>query len=218
MKQLLSAAIILLTFASCKHEKKFIVDTRFTDSLLKNFTPSALIKQNDYDLQFWGGRIDPKKHDEVSESKYAGALAGRFGLLGDINDLRSADSILHGLDAYFNYTQVGPEASLIHNAISQHRFLQADTLLEKARATGLRKYQSSALTFDVDFELGRYRVAEDQLKTMADPKDYGYQFRSSKLWHYKGNVDSAITAMKNAVDIAKDEVALKQSALSNTAD
>ena len=218
MKQVLIPAIFLFAIASCKQDKKNIVETSFTDSLISNFTPSALIKSNDDEIKFWKGRISPVSHDIVSEGKYASLLSARFGLLGDLNDIRSADSILNGLDAHFNYKETGPELSLVHNAITQHRFRQADTLLEKAKATGLRKYESAAASFDVDFELGRYELADRDLKQIADPTDFGYRFRHSKVFHYQGNVDSAIASMQKAAELAENIISLKQSALSNTAD
>jgi tetratricopeptide (TPR) repeat protein len=218
MKPFVVFVITIFTLTACNQKKKIIVDAAFTDSLLSKFTISDLVKTNQKELDFWGGRINPKVHDLVSEPKYAGLLSARFGLLGDINDIRSSDSILNNLAAYFNYTDATPMLPLIHNAISQHRFRQADTLLNKAKAIGLRKYASSASSFDVNFELGRYMLAENDLKSIGVKDDYGYQFRKSKLWHYKGDVDSAITAMKSAVDLSENSIAFKQSALSNTAD
>ncbi len=218
MKYLLIMAIVIIAVTSCNHDKKIIVDTKFTDSLMSNFTQSAAIKTNQDEISFWGNRIDSKKHDYVSESKYASLLAGRFGLLGDIKDMKSADSVLKALDADFNYKEASPELSLLHNAITQHRFRLADSLLEKAKIIGVRKYESAASSFDVDFELGRYNLAENELKNIADREDYGYQFRLSKLFHYKGNVDSAIAAMQKAAKLSENNIALKQTALSNIAD
>ena len=218
MKQILIAAIFLFAIVSCKQEKKYVVATSFTDSLISKFSTSMLIKSNQDEINFWKGRINPVSHDIVSEGKYVSLLSARFGLLGDLNDIRSADSVLDGLDAHFNYKETGPELSLVHNAITQHRFRQADTLLERAKATGLRKYESAAASFDVDFELGRYELADRDLKQIADPSDFGYQFRHSKVFHYQGNVDSAISSMKKAAVLAENIISLKQSALSNTAD
>ncbi|MEP6711089.1 MAG: hypothetical protein ABJA37_01675 [Ferruginibacter sp.] len=218
MKQLLIPVILLFAFTSCNQDKKIIADAAFIDSLISNFTPSTAIKTNQDEMNFWSGRIDPKRHDAVSEAKYASFLAGRFNLLGDIQDMNSSDSVLNLLDADFNFKEAAPKLSLLHNAITQHRFRQADTLLEKAKAIGLRKYESASSSFDVNFELGRYELAENDLKNIAVNDDYGYQFRHSKLFHYKGDVDSAIAAMQKAGTLAEGIISLKQSALSNTAD
>lgn len=217
MKQACIAIVFLLLFSACKQQKKIIVDHNFTDSLLIHFSDSKLIKANQDDINFWKGRIT-NQHDYVNETKYAALLAGRFGLLGDIHDLILSDSVLQALDAYFNYKEPGLKFSLIRNAIMQHRFREADSILNETKNLGVRQNESASNSFDVDFELGRYQLAGDDLKRIAVANDFGYQFRRSKLFHYNGELDSAIACMQQAVIIAGNDIVLKQAALSNTAD
>ncbi len=218
MKQLITGIAILLLFASCKNENKAIVSAAFTDSLLNNYSDSAIKNSLETDLQFWKKRIIPESPGLVNELKYAGCLVQRFHLTGNMQDLVTADSILLISDRAFGHKQTGPNMALIRNSILQHRFKMADSLLQQVRNTGIKKYESATLGFDVAFELGYYQVAEYELKQIASPNDYGYNFRRAKLAHYKGEVDTAIASMQRAAEQSGGNVSLMQAALSNEAD
>ena len=194
------------------------MSTVFIDSLLANYTEPVVYKSNETDLQFWKNRIDPKNPGLVNELRYAAMLVQHYHLSGDINDIISADSILFTVDRTFGHKEPSANMALVRNSILQHRFKEADSLLEQAKLTGLKKYELLSTGFDVDFELGRYLLAETELKAMADPRDYGYNFRYAKLAHYKGEMDSAIVAMHRASESAESNTILKQAALSNEAD
>ena len=209
---------MVFVFASCKNEKKIIVSASFIDSLITNYKEPDVFKSVETDLVFWKNRIDPKNPGFVNELKYASLLVQRFHLTGDINDVILADSILYATDKTFNQKEAAPKMALVRNSILQHRFKQADSLLEQAKAIGIKKYESAGTTFDVAFELGNYLLAEAELKKIANYNDYGYNFRLAKLAHYKGEVDTAIAAMHRAALLSENNVSLKQAALSNEAD
>ncbi len=218
MKQLITGIAILLLFASCKNQNKAIVSVAFTDSLLNNYSDAAVKNALETDLQFWKGRIVPQSTGLVNELKYASCLVQRFHLSGDMQDLVTADSILMLADKAFNHKETGPNMALVRNSILQHRFKMADSLLKQVKNTGIKKYESATLSFDVAFELGYYPVAAFELKQIASPADYGYNFRRAKLEHYKGQIDTAIAAMHRAREQAAGNVSLMQAALSNEAD
>lgn len=210
--------IIILLLASCNGDKKVIVDPVFADSLITHYTEPAAIKLNSEEAEFWRKRIDPNNPGFVNETKYAGAMAGRFMLSGDINDLKISDSILQKTDEVYNHKEAGPVASLAAHAITQHRFKEADSLLGVAKTIGLKTFESLVYSFDVDFELGRYDQASLELSNIRASNDYAYYFRKSKLAHYRGDLDSSITAMLKAADLAGSNALLKQVALTNAAD
>lgn len=218
MKQLITGIAILLLFASCKNENKAIVSVAFTDSLINNYSDSAVKNSLETDLQFWKNRIVPANPGLVNELKYAGCLVQRFHLTGDMQDLVTADSILLLADKAFNHKETSPNMALVRNSILQHRFKMADSLLRQAKNTGIKKYESATLSFDVAFELGYYQVAALELKQIANPTDYGYNFRRAKLAHYNGEMDTAIAAMHRAAEQAAGNISLMQAALSNEAD
>ena len=218
MNKIVLGLLLALFLVSCKNEKKIIVSSTFVDSLINNYRTPQAIEINASDIQFWKKRIQPGVPDISNTSKYAAALISRFHLSGDILDVKIADSLLQKTALDFNGKEAGPYFSLMGHAILQHRFLQADSLLKLTEKIGLKQYETDAASFDVDFELGRTGNAENHLNKMNYPNDYGYQFRRSKLMHYKGDMDSSIAAMEAAVSAAGQNDVLKLAALSNVGD
>lgn len=218
MRYFFGALFLLFILSSCNRGKKNIVDVAYVDSLISHYTQPLAIKANEEDLQFWLNRINPNNTGITNESKYAAALIARFNLLGDINDVVKADSILQKVDDAFAHKEASPCIAIGRNAILQHQFNKADSLLTTAKKIGIRPYESLAASFDVNFEQGRILLAKNNLKHMAAEKDFGYQFRNAKLAHYEGDIESSIASMKKAVELAENNISLKQAALSNLAD
>src|SRR5260370_17027746 len=100
----------------------------------------------------------------------------------------------------------------------QHHFIQADTLLQKAKRIGIDGFTNNTLSFDVNFELGRYTDAALYLRLLKKDKDYSYYFRRSKFNHLNGTINSTISVMLKSADLAKENAVLKGIALSNAAD
>lgn len=209
---------MLFALASCKTENKPIVSAAFIDSLLSHYSDTAIQNASANEMQFWKNRIDPAKPGLVNELKYASALVDHFQLTGNINYLLTADSILYAADKAFKQKEAGPKLALLRNSILQHRFKEADSLFQMAKAIGIKNYESASIGFDVAFELGHYGLAEYELKKMADQTDYGYHFRKAKLAHYKGQLDTAIASMHRASELAAGNIYLQQAALTNEGD
>lgn len=218
MKQIISIALAAAILSSCSSRKETATDIAYIDSLLSNYTPSQSEKINAADLIFWKKALDTLPGTFSNEVKYAGSLAGRFHLYGDISDIRSADSIISKLNIEYKETDAGPLRTLAGYAILQHRFLEADQFIQKALVIGSDKYASELIAFDVALERGNYEKARAILRACRSTNDYGYFFRLSKYMHYDGTLDSSIEAMKKAAELAGGNDALKQAALSNTAD
>jgi tetratricopeptide (TPR) repeat protein len=209
---------VCLFCLSCRNGNEKLVDPAYADSLIRHYTLPATILANEQEIQFWKNRIDPKNPGMVNESRYAASLAARFHQLGDIADIRKADSILRRIDTLFNHKEAGPNLSLVGYSILQHRFAEADSFLVKAKAIGLKRYEWLTALFDVSFETGRYDNALIALGQLKADADYGYYFRRSKMDHLNGSLDSSIAAMLKAADLAGNSLYLKQVALSNAAD
>jgi len=218
MKYLFGVLTIASAFISCKSKNSKIVDKIYVDSLINHYTLPKAVKDNDADMQFWKNRIDPKETRQVNESKYAATLISRFHFLGDIQDVKKADSIYHNINKAYNSSLASPFVALTATAMLQHHFRQADTLFEQAKKLGVDNFTQTTLSFDVNFELGRYPVAGAYLKQLKSAKDYSYFFRRSKYDHFTGTLDSAISAMNKASNLARNSDYLKGIALSNEAD
>jgi len=218
MTRIIISLFITISFFSCKNANTPVVSTTFTDSLMNNYSTPLAIKNNEADLQFWKNRIVANTPDYSNTLKYAATLVRRFNLLGNIKDVKLADSLLLKTAQDYNGKEAGPYFSLVSHYILEHRFKDADSIFDKAAAIGIKKYETDAVSFDIDFELGRMQLAKLFLKNMQIENDYGYQFRKSKWMHYNGELDSSIAAMQKAVTNAGKDDALRLAALSNVGD
>jgi hypothetical protein len=125
---------------------------------------------------------------------------------------------MRAVNAAYNGKEASPNISLCAYSILQHRFTAADNYLAAARQDGLKKYEALTVSFDVDFELGRYANAGSYIQQLKPFADYGYYFRRSKLDHFHGEMDSAIQSMRTAATKAESSVYLQHVALANAAD
>jgi hypothetical protein len=208
-------AVSVLT--SCNRNSK-IVDKTYVDSLESHYSLPQQVQNNEADLKFWKMRINPARPGYVSEGKYASALITRFHEFGDIRDIKEAESVYKKINKAYNNTLPGPFVALTSSAMLQHRFAQADTLLQKAKKLGIDGFTSNTISFDVNFELGKYSEARYYLNRLRSDKDYSYYFRRSKYDHLNGAIDSAAGSMMKASLLAKNSLYLKGIALSNAAD
>jgi len=218
MKCQIGVIFTTLLFSSCNHFKSKIVDAGYINNLINNYTFPLQTKNNENDLLFWKNRIDPERPGQVNESKYASALIVRFREFGNISDVKEAESVLKNINKTYNSTLASPFVALTSSALLQHRFAQADTLLQKAKNVGINGFTSCTLSFDVNFELGKYSIAGYYLKQLEGENDYNYYFRRSKYDHLNGRIDSAISDMLYAAHLAKESVYLRDIALSNAGD
>ena len=218
MKQLITAIALVAAISSCNTKKGPVTDTLFVDSLLSNYKISEAQSINEKDITFWKNKLDKAPVGFLEAQQYAGNLVARFHLYGDIKDLKAADSILHWLNQQYKEQDAGPLRTLAGYAILQHRFHEAYEDVQKALALGSERYASELLNFDAVFELGQDQLAKTILSKTRSTNEYGYFFRLSKYKHLVGELDSSIAAMKKATELAGNSVALKQTAISNTAD
>ena len=209
---------IFLALTGCTHQNKPIVSSQFVDNLINNYKVPGYVRSNESSMQFWKNRINPGLPGIVSESKYAASLSMRFHEFGDIQDIKKADSIVRKIDLDFNHKEAQADLTLVGYSIQQHRFREADSFLMKAKNIGLKKYDLLTSSFDVDFELGSYFDANNELKELKSTSDYGYFFRLSKMNHLNGLLDSSISNMLQAASLEKGSPFLEQVALSNAAD
>ena len=218
MNRFIFSLFVVTALFSCQNKDRPVVQVAFVDSLIKNYTTPQSITNNEADMQFWKNRISATTPDYSNTLKYAGTLMRRFHLTGDIRDVILADSLLLKSAADYNGREAGPYFSLVSHYILQHRFKDADSIFQKAAALGIKQYETAAVMFDIDFELGRIQLAKQYLKQIEIENDYGYQFRKSKMMHYNGQLDSSIAAMQKAVENAGRDEPLRLAALSNVGD
>ncbi len=181
-----------------------------------DFNKSAKLVNDE--MSFWKNRTNGKSADIINSVKYAGTLISQFQLTGDVNLIKQSDSILFEVSKSYNHKEGTIFLSLCNHYILQHRFHEADSLFKIADKLGLKNYSRLTTAFDVQFELGLYQLAKKSITQLNQLNDFGYQFRISKLMHYKGNLDSSIAAMKVAAQLTSNNETLLQNTLSNLAD
>lgn len=211
--------MLFVSLSSCSN-KKAVVETSFIDNVLNNYKIKfdSLYDAAETESNFWRDRTIGKSADIVNAVKYANTLISLFQLTGDVTLIKQSDSILFEVSKNYNYKESSVFSALSHHYILQHRFNEADSLFKIADKLGLKNYSKLSTAFDVQFELGLYQLAEKSITQLNQPNDFGYQFRISKLMHYKGNLDSSIAAMKVATQLTSNNEALLQNAQSNLAD
>ena len=206
---------VVLALLSC-NKQETLVDAVYIDSLLSHHQPSQTAIINQKDLEFWENRVHTLPENFVNLFKYASALAGRFHIYGDINDLQRADSIIQALLVKFK--EPGMLLSLASYKMLRHQFQEAKKNIDAVVQMKAEKFAAQMMLFDAHFELGDEYHASAILQQTRSPYDYSYNFRLSKFDHYKGNVDSSIKHMMKAALLAHSNDYLRTAALSNAAD
>lgn len=201
-------------------KKQPLVEQEFVDLTISNYSKdfNKTFTELETESKFWKDRTINKPADIVNAVKYASTLIDQFRLTGDVNLIKQSDSILFEVSKNYNHQVANIFLSLCNHYILQHRFNEADSLFKIADKLGLQSYPKLSTAFDVQFELGLYQLAEKSITKLNQSNDFGYQFRISKLMHYKGNLDSSIAAMKVATQLISNNEALLLSTQSNLAD
>ncbi|MES1218616.1 MAG: hypothetical protein ABUT20_24140 [Bacteroidota bacterium] len=211
--------IVIITtvfFVSCRGRSP-LIGLSFADSLTSTYSDTQLLNSNDREIRFWKNRIDTIEPGKINEAKYAGALVTRFRYTGKIDYVFTAESIYTRIDSVYRHRIPDPLLQLLSIEILRHRFSNADTLLERAKALGIEQYIEHNVSFDVLFELGRWNEAAFHLKSLKYYRDYNYYFRKAKYEHLLGHTDSALASIRRAVALAS-QPSLKALALSSAGD
>jgi tetratricopeptide (TPR) repeat protein len=206
---------MLLAAFSCNPNKP-VVKKSFIDSLIVHYTPSIFAKTNQEDLMFWESRVKAMPESLPDLEKYSSALAARFHVYGDINDLITADSIMQQIVA--RYKDPGPFLSLAGYKMLRHQFSEAKKYIDMVVEMKAERYAAQMMLFDADFESGDLYHASMVLKKNYSPREYAYNFRQSKLDHNMGELENAVQHMLKAAELSGSSTYLRTAALSNAAD
>lgn len=169
---------------------------------LKN-NKSLIFAQNEID--FWQKKFDAAPNQISYLSLIAANYATLFEYTGDINNLYKTEELLVQSNETYNYSKVSTVRSLARNYISQHRFKEALILANKALAIGEGKKETQKLLFDIQMELGNYTEAKKNLNAIKNMQDFDYLIRLAKWNDHKGDLETAITFMEKARDIAEKD-------------
>lgn len=219
-KHFLIIGLVLLAIG-CNTEPKKVGITKPTDyDTYLNNTTRATYDQAVAAKEFWSKRLRPDSSGVGDLAPLAGAYSQLFETTGNGTYLKESEILLKkGMQVSANDSD-GFARALAHNYISQHRFKEAYSLLQKTLEGPTNKVETYLVLFDVAMEVGDYDAAYQYLENVKDMKDYHYLIRLSKWSDYRGDLDSAIKYMEQAKAIAesRDSKALKIWTYSNLAD
>lgn len=194
-------AFILIVLASCTSKNNSITESKDYNKYLEiEDNKSKDFAQNE--IEFW----EEKYNKAPNQISYLSLLASNYSKLfentGNVKYLYKAEKLLIQSNEVYNYTSVGTIRSLARNYITQHRFKEALLLANKAIAIGEGMTETQKLLFDVNMELGNYSEAEKNLAYINDKTDFDYFIRLSKWNDHLGDINTAITFMEKAKQIA----------------
>lgn len=195
--------IAAVVFFGCHQQTENITDRNDYNPYLNTArtpTRDALLK----DLAFWDQRFNNDTTHLLEMSRLAGIHAALFGSTGAISELKTSEVLLkkayhvaaRNKDVYLR--------SLAHNYISQHRFKEAQALLDSAYTYPDNRRETEMMLFDVAMELGEYQRADTLLGKIKDTKDFNYLIRLAKWSDHNGNLNAAIKYLEQARQIAED--------------
>lgn len=172
------------------------------------------------EIDFWQKKFDAAPNQMSYLSIIASKYATLFEYTGEVNHLYKAEELLTEVNKSYKYSKVAAIRSLTRNYITQHRFKEALVLANKALAIGEARKETQKLLFDVQMELGNYTEAEKNLNAVKDMNDFDYLIRLAKWNDHKGDLETAISFMEKAKDIAEkeDNTTLKVWSYSNLGD
>ena len=155
--------------------------------------------------------------DEASIVKLASLHSEKFRVTGLYDDIQSSDSLYLSILSRDN-----PSAEILQalavNAITQHRFKQAQSYAEKAVGIANKKAASMLILSDIHLELGNIFLASSTLHDFKNKNSFAFLIREAKLKDHEGKLDTAILLMEKAYGRAKGDKKLAEWTLSNLGD
>ncbi len=204
MKKLI---IILVTavFFGCQEKTENITDSNdYNQYLSTKNTPSKDAIETDF--EFWQKRFNNDSTHLMEMGRLAGIHAALFGRTGDISELKRAEKLIQKSLDVAGRNQDQYLRALAHNYISQHRFKEAQVLLDSAYTYTDNKRETELMLFDVAMELGNYERADSLLGNIKNSKDFNYLIRLAKWSDHNGNLDAAIKYLEQAQQIAEERI------------
>lgn len=197
-------AIALVLLANCAKNKESVRITEKNDyEAFLNVSQDSVLNQTNINLSFWKQKLEKEPTQYPYLSKIATIQTKLFTITGDINYLKEAEQNL--VEANKKATTTSHLRALARNYISQHKFKNALTILEKAEENGENLSYTQKMLFDVHLELGNYETAEKYLASIYKVSDFGYLIRAAKWNDHIGDLQTAINLMEKALVIAESK-------------
>lgn len=196
MKTTLYSLLALILF-SCNTKTQKLTEAEDYNVFLNAENVAFTNAKTDYG--FWAEKLEKTPGQYPYLAKLAGTQTQLFSTTGDINYLIEAENSLKQLNEKTDYNKSSYLRALARNYISQHRFKEALTLLEKAEVLSEDLESTQKMLFDVHMELGNDEIAKDYLEQVVNLNSFDYLIRTAKWNDHKGNLPAAIKYMEQAM-------------------
>lgn len=200
---LLVISILTSCNSNSKGDKKEIVNANDYQRYFSTKTNKKL-ENTKKEILFWQKKYDSSPNQYTYLLKLSGLYSQLFEITGNIENLYTAEKLLLECNSRVKGEKASIHRTISRNYISQHRFKEALTHLEKALALGENKLDTQKMLFDVYMELGSFEKAENQLTIIQDFNDFDYLIRLAKWNDHIGQLDDAIKAMEKAMILAEN--------------
>jgi tetratricopeptide (TPR) repeat protein len=211
---------LTLTLLGCKDQDKVpVVDANDLVSFLQP-TSWTKVKQAKQEVAFWSARLDVDSSGLGDLTPLANAYTRLFERTGEYAHLRAAERLLSRAYSIAARSRDGHGRNLAHNLITQHRFREAEVLLDTIYSKPHDQNGTELMRFDVYLERGKVDSAYANLSRIKDLGDLNYLLRLARWMDQQGDLDAATARMekvKRVVD-SRNLPGLKAWAYPNLAD
>ncbi|WP_130735866.1 CDC27 family protein [Flavobacterium sp. J27] len=196
---IISLLIGIVFMVGCNSDKPLQITHKNDFQKYLSTKENNKLKNIEKDIDFWEKKYNEAPNQFTYLLTLSGLYSQRFEIDGAIQDLLHSETLLLECNKRVNGEKAGIHRSIAKNYISQHRFREALSHLEKAYKLGENKKGTQKMLFDVYMELGNYDLAEEKLTAIKDFKDFDYLIRLAKWNDHKGDLDTAIQVMEKAM-------------------
>ena len=148
------------------------------------------------EVAFWSARLDADSSGLGDLTPLANAYTRLFERTGEYAHLKAAERLLSQAYSIAARGKDGHGRNLAHNLITQHRFREAEDLLDSIYAGPNDQRQTELMRFDVYLERGKVDSAYANLSRAKDLGDLNYLLRLSRWMDHQGDLDAAIVRME----------------------
>ncbi|MCB0382892.1 MAG: cell surface protein [Psychroserpens sp.] len=210
----------MFQFTNCKQATRVQITNANDYNSYLNISEHKGLEQAKQNELFWSQKLEQTPNQFPYKGKLAATYSNYFNATGQIDYLIKAEDYLVEVNEITHYNNASYLKSLAYNCISQHKFKEALSYLNKAEILGENIQETRKMLFDVYLELGNYEMAHTYLNTFENFSDFDYLIRLSKWSDHNGNLCAAIKYMEKAQTIAEASnlKPLKQWAYTNIAD
>jgi lipopolysaccharide biosynthesis regulator YciM len=193
-----------ITIFSCKNNTS-IANKKDYNAFINPAFQQAQLQKNEMEIAFWNNKLKADTGSFVNMLEVGFNTLAHFKLSGNVNDLAYADSLFYGTIKKLNNKEASVYFALAQNAITQHKFNEAEQFIYEAEKIGADAATINLVRFDISMELGNYLGAELCLKNISKKEDnFDYLIRKAKFEDHLGNEKNTIANMEKAYDLVKN--------------